>query len=223
MVAEEPKGEVIMERIIRVTGNRKLSVKPDLIQLFLTLENKGEEYAETARQATEYVEELKQCFEELGFERADLKTRSYSIDTEYERERKQRLVVSRHSLKIEFDADNNRLGQILYALAHTSVKPEFWIEYTVKDKEGAKKLLLSKAVADSKEKAQVLVTAAGVKLGDVATIDCSWDDIAMVSRPLCGEVFAMNDIDSTVESYKMSIEPEDITISDSVTVVWMIE
>jgi len=218
-----------MERIIRVTGNGKLSVKPDLIQLFLTLENKGEEYAETARQATEYVEELKQCFEELGFERADLKTRCYSIDTEYERyqvnerEWKQRLVVSRHSLKIEFDADNNRLGQILYALAHTSVKPEFRIEYTVKDKEGAKKLLLSKAVADSKEKAQVLVTAAGVKLGDVATIDCSWDDIAMVSRPLCGEVFAMNDIDSTVESYKMSIEPEDITISDSVTVVWMIE
>ena len=220
-----------MERIIRVTGKGNLSVKPDLIRLLLTLENKGEEYAETARQATEYVEELKQCFEELGFERADLKTRSYSIGTEYEHyqvnegEWKQRFVgyISRHSLKIEFDADNNRLGQILYALAHTSVKPEFRIEYTVKDKEGAKKLLLSKAVADSKEKAQVLVTAAGVKLGDVATIDYSWDDIAMVSRPLCGEVFAMNDIDSTVESYKMSIEPEDITISDSVTVVWMIE
>ena len=106
MVAEEPKGEVIMERIIRVTGKGNLSVKPDLIRLLLTLENKGEEYAETARQATEYVEELKQCFEELGFERADLKTRSYSIDTEYEYyrvnegERKQRLVVSRHSLKL---------------------------------------------------------------------------------------------------------------------------
>jgi len=30
-------------------------------------------------------------------------------------------------MKIEFEADNKRLGQVLYSLAHSSLKPEFSI------------------------------------------------------------------------------------------------
>ena len=32
-----------------------------------------------------------------------------------------------HRMKIEFEADNKRLGQVLYSLAHSSLKPEFFI------------------------------------------------------------------------------------------------
>lgn len=89
-----------------------------------------------------------------------------------------------HRIKVEFPADNKRLGKILCALAHCSVSLEFFIEYTMEDSEKAKNALLGAAVKDSMAKASVLAAAAGVRLGKIINIDYSWGEIDFVSRPL---------------------------------------
>ena len=55
-------------------------------------------------------------------------------------------------MKLEFALDNEKLGQVLYAIAHCNTKPEFSIEYTVSDPETAKDELLKNAISDSKHK-----------------------------------------------------------------------
>jgi len=220
-----------MDRIIRVTGKGQISVKPDLIRLMLTLEDTRETYEDTLEQSGKQVEMLKDCFEKLGFQRTDLKTLNFHVDTEYEsyqdedKSWKQRFKGYKfiHSMKIEFDADNKRLGQVLYALAHAAVRPEFRIVYTIKDPEAAKNQLLGKAVSDSKEKARVLAEAAGVTLGDIVTIDYSWGEIAFVAEPMRKNMLTMG-VSSARESdsYNMDIEPDNINVSDTVTVVWQI-
>ena len=220
-----------MERMIKVTGKGQISVKPDMIRLSLELEDIRYTYEETLEQSARQVELLKDCFEKLGFERADLKTTYFNVDTEYERyqERdkswKQRFMGYKfvHKMKIEFEADNKRLGQVLYALVHAAVRPEFRITYTIKDTEAAKNLLLGKAVADSKEKARVLTEAAGVKLGEIITIDYSWGEITFSSEPMRENMLALDEC--CVEpsgSYNIDIEPDDIDVEDTVTVVWRI-
>jgi hypothetical protein len=83
---------------------------------------------------------LKDILEKQGFERSDVKTISFNVDTKSERYQekdkswKSRLVGYEYShiLKVEFESDNKRLGQILYALANaTTVHPEFRLSYTV--------------------------------------------------------------------------------------------
>ena len=66
-----------------------------------------------------------------------------------------------------------RTDKFFTLLAHSSLKPEFSIEYTVADVEKCKNELLHKAIKDSVQKAQVLTTAANVKLGEIQTIDYS--------------------------------------------------
>lgn len=124
---------------------------------------------------------LYQLLSAFGFERSDLKTLSFNVDTEYESYRendtyKQRFVRYRvrHILKVEFESDNERLGKILYALGNCDLNPEFRISYIVKDTEVAKNELLGKAVKDAKEKASVITAAAGVTLKDIQSIDYSW-------------------------------------------------
>lgn len=73
-----------MERIIKVTGKGKISIKPDLIRLLINLEDKRETYEETVEQSTLQLEMLRDCFAKLGFERADLKTINFNVNTEYE-------------------------------------------------------------------------------------------------------------------------------------------
>ena len=145
-------------RTIRVTGKGQIKVKPDITRITMTLTGIFKEYGETLRHSSEATEALKDVLSAFGFERSDLKTLSFHVDTEYESYRdknndyKRRFVGYRfnHALKVEFESDNDRLGKILYALANGKVRPEFRISYTVKDPEAAKNLLLGKAVTDAK-------------------------------------------------------------------------
>lgn len=219
-----------MEKYIRVTGKGQVAVKPDLIRLMLTLEGIREKYEDTLEESAKQVELLKECFEKLGFAGTDLKTQHFNIDTVYEgyqdenRVWKNRFMGYKfiHNMKIEFEADNTRLGQVLYGLAQAPVSPEFHINYTIKDTEAVKNKLLGKAVEDSKAKAAVLAEAAGVALGELISVDYSWGEKSFVSEPMNRSMPLMKDSRLTTGGYNMSIEPDDINVSDTVTVVWEI-
>ncbi len=221
-----------MNKIIKVTGRGKLTVKPDMTRLLIELKDVRDTYEETLEQSTVQVGILKECFEGLGFDKAELKTTRFHIDTKYEgyhdenRNWKNKFVGYEfvHAMKLEFDVDNKKLGQILYALAHLTIRPELHIEYSVRDTEAAKNALLANAVADSKAKAKVLSEAAGVELGDIVTIDYSWGEISFNARPMerC-MTLASCDNAAGGGSYDIDIEPDDINVSDTVTVVWEIK
>ena len=171
-------------RTIRVTGKGQIKVKPDMTRITMSLEGTYPEYGETLRKSSEDTESLKDLLAGFGFERSELKTLNFNVETEYESYKdkgtyKQRFVgyKFRHMMKVEFPSDNDRLGKVLYALANCPVKPEFRLSYTVSDPEAAKNELLGKAVTDAKEKASVLTQAAGVTLKDIQSIDYSWGEI----------------------------------------------
>lgn len=219
-------------RTIRVTGKGQIKVRPDLMRITMTLSGLYPEYSESLRHSSEDTEALKDLLAGFGFARSDLKTLSFSVDPEYESYRdrnndyQQRFAGYRyrHMMKVEFDLDNDRLGRILYALARCSLHPEFSISYTVKDPEGSKNLLLGKAVADAKEKAVVLTRAAELTLREIQSIDYSWGEIDFAYRPMNRALLADASTSAKMApSYAMDLQPDDISVSDTVTVIWEIE
>ena len=218
-------------RTIRVTGKGQIKVKPDMTRITITLEGMYPDYSETLRHSSVDTDSLKDILAAFGFERTDLKTLSFNVDTEYESYKdhgayKQRFVGYRfrHLLKVEFDSNNERLGKILYALGNCELKPEFRISYTVKNPEAAKNELLGKAVKDTKEKAAVITSAAGVTLKDIQSIDYSWGEIEFEVIPMNRLMKACAPVPAACEDacYDMDIEPDDIEVTDTVTVVWEI-
>ena len=218
-------------RTIKVTGKGLIRVHPDMTRITMTLEGIYPEYADTLRHSAEETERLKDVLSPFGFECNDLKTLNFSIDTEFESYKdkgvyKQRLIGYKfhHILKVEFESNNERLGKVLYALANSEVSPEFRISYTVKDPEVVKNTLLSKAVIDAKEKACVLANAAGITLKDIQTIDYSWGEIDFEFHPMNRGLLLKEcaPMGSPSESYDMDIEPDDIEVCDTVTIVWEI-
>lgn len=221
-----------MEKTIRVTGTGRILVKPDTIRLHINIKATCKEYNTTLETSTKLTESLKDVIEKLGFNRKDLKTLYYNVDTVYEsyqdrnKNWKERFegYKFKHCTKLEFKSDNELLGKVLYALAHCSAKPKIRLEYTISNPEEAKNALLGKAVKDSKEKATVLSEAAGVVLGDIQTIDYSWGEIDFTIRPMNEVLTKCIGSDSYEEStgYNMDIEADDIDVTDTVTVVWSI-
>ena len=218
-------------RTIRVTGKGQIKVKPDTTRITISLEGTWPEYGETLRHSSQDTERLKDVLSAFGFERSDLKTLNFNVETEYESYQdggtyKQRLIGYKftHMMKVEFPSDNDRLGKVLYALANCPLKPEFRLSYTVSDPEAAKNDLLGKAVTDAKEKASVLTQAAGVTLKDIQSIDYSWGEIDFEYRPmnrmLMADEYLARPMVAESPSYDMDIEPDDIEVSDTVTALW---
>ena len=218
------------ERIIRVTGKGKLSVKPDTICLTIKMQGTYPEYEESIRKSTEHTAKLREVIEASGLPGKDLKTTYYNIDTTYESYRdkhgnyKKKFIgySYHHHTTISFPNDNKQLGKVLYELAHCPVQVEFSINYTVKDREKVKNELLKKAVEDSTDKAKELTKAASVTLGKILNINYSWGEIEIHSRPL--SIIADSFTDKMSErSYDIDIEADDINVSDTVTIEWEIQ
>ena len=215
-------------RTIRVTGRGTLKLRPDVTRLTITLNGHEKDYADTVERSSRDTEALAAAITPLGFERSSLKTLSFDVNARYEgindKNGNYRRVFKgyefSHVLKLEFPSDNDLLGRILYALAHSSVDAEFDISYTVKDREAAKNELLGKAVEDAAAKAKVLSDAAGTKLGSIRSIDYSWGEIEMAVRPMNRMMKMADAAEEQAFGCPIDIEPDDITVSDTVTVVW---
>ncbi len=218
-------------RTIRVTGKGQMKLRPDTTIITIILDGLYPEYSGALRHSAQDTECLRGILSDLGFERSELKTLSFKVDAEYEGYNeegsyKQRFLGYKflHHMKVEFEADNDRLGRILYALAHCPVNPKWKLCYTVKDQEQAKNELLGRAVSDAGKKAVILAQAAGVELKEIQSIDYSWGEIDFEVRPMSREMLTEDERDNLLAplcaSYDMDIEPDDIVISDTVTMIW---
>lgn len=221
-------------RTIRIMGKGQIKLKPDMTRITITLEGTYPEYSEALRHSAQDTDCLKEVLSTFAFTRSDLKTLNFNVDMAYENFEengyyKQKFVGYKfcHQMKVEFESDNERLGKILYALAHCPVDPKFKLSYTIKDQEAAKNELLEKAVTDAKKKAVILTHAAGVSLKDIQSIDYSWGEINFEVHPMSRNMLTEGEIDNLLAplsaSYDTDIEPDDIEASDTVTVVWEIQ
>lgn len=219
-----------MERTLRITGTGKLSIKPDLINIFLTIQGLKKDYDELLKTSAKATNEIKNLLEEVGFKKDDIKTISFNIDTEYDSYRDElnnyikefKGFCFTHKMKIQFEANNKTLGQVLYALSKCISNPTFSIVYTVSNPEEYKNKLLEKAIADSKEIAVVIANASGVKLGKILSIDYSWSELRISSSPFENKKWFFEE-DSDESNYVMDVEIDDIDVTDTVTVIWNIE
>lgn len=218
-----------MERTIKVTGKGKISVKPDMIRLRIEFSEVYKEYETTLKESSDGAEQIKKILERLGFDKSDLKTISFNIDTDYksvsEGNSWKRVFNGyryTHIMKFEFEDDKKILGKILYELAHYGKHPEISIEYFISDVEGTKNNLLKNAVSDSIKKAEILAKTAGVSLGEIISIDYSLIDSDFVTSRVNNLGARCMSMEENTMSYDIDIEPENIEKADEVTVVWKI-
>ena len=215
------------ERVIRVKGQGTVSMPPDCIEIDIKLYETYITYEQSMEATAESLEEIREALKPLGFEKKDIKTSKFSIDSKYDSKRNkdgnyQRYFIGyeyTNELSIEFDNDNKKLGKVLYALSKCSSAPEFSIKYKMKDYSEMKELLLERSVADAKKKAIILSKAAGVTLREIISIDYSWSDINIYHEDnVLYE--SMECCESSIEA--IDLQAEDLSTSDTVTVTWEI-
>ena len=220
-----------MTRTIKVTGKSNVKASPDYTRINLTISDILMEYDACLAKSVEDMNIIVECIKEFGFERKELKTSNFEINRKTEGYRdkhndwKYRFIGYEYTenLNFVFKNDNERLGKILYALAHLPIIPEISISYFCSNVETIKNQLLELAIKDAKMKAELLTSASGVKLCEILDIDYSWINVTLESddMKLC-PTGALEDCCEGA-AYDVDIDPEDISTSDSVRITFRIE
>ena len=215
-------------RTIRVTGKANMKVAPDQTKIELTIKGFAKLYSEALSKSVEDAKIIKDAIASCGIDRDSLKTENFytsektkSIKDQYGNTTYKQIGYDvTHCMNFTFDNNNEILGKVLYVLSKLSINPRISISYVVKDSEKYKDDLIALAVKDAKRKALAMANAAQVNLGDILNMDYSYQTVTFETR----EYLRMDSVmlaDST-ESFDIDMLPEDMDLTDSVTITWEI-
>ena len=217
-----------MEKTIRVTGRGILSLAPDSIRLELQLVDLSDTYADAMRRMAALTGQLQAALAAVGFAPDALKTSHMGVEERREGYQDDKGVwrerflgyACTHAMTLTFPRSSERLSRTLTALSSCEAKPAVSVRYTMRDPERIKNELLGRAVADAAEKARRLAEAAGVALGEVRSIDYSWGQLELLSRTERSVKLAA--AAGANDALSFDIEPEEIRLEDTVSVIWAI-
>ena len=220
----------MQNRELTVKGVGKVSVAPDLIVLVMKLETTETEYEQTMRCASAHIDALSAAIVSAGHDSKKLKTTDYHIGMKHEEYKETDTWEKRfigysctHELSLEFDFDMEKLDITIGAIAMCEANPNFDVKFSVKDHDAVSEQLLEKAIENATWKATVLARAANVNLGAIQRIDYNWGELHLYSetKVVSGKIRRPN-IRETIGMGSV-IEPENVKLSDTATIVWAIE
>ncbi|MGM9626216.1 MAG: SIMPL domain-containing protein [Eubacteriales bacterium] len=213
---------------ITVKGVGRVSAKPDFIVLSMTIESKNRTYDTAMSEAAARIEKLRDAAVQAGYEKEILKTTSFHVETCYENVREREGNYHReftgytciYHLKMSFDFDNGQLAAVISRIAESGAKPELHIAFTVKNPAAIHEALLVNAVENAKSKADILANASGHALGELMNIDYNWAELNIMSGTRCEVEDSIQPLMATRMCAAPEIEPEDIDVSDTVSITW---
>ena len=216
-----------MSRSIAVNGTGCLRVKPDLAEINLELEARNRDYERAVALSSDQIEEISRLLIACGFKREDLKTSAFRVRTDYRSEQNEKGnyvqvfdgYVCSSSMKLSFDLDMKRLGDIISAISSCSAQPELNIRFTVKEPEAVNARLLKAAAGNARTKAELLCAASGVALGQLQRIEYDWRESPVYSRTA---VNADRAVMPMMKAFHAEMTPEDIELTDSAAFIWEI-
>lgn len=216
-----------MERTISVNGTGSLHIQPDLTVVSFVLKTLDKDYDKAVLDAARKLEMLQNALADKGFEKKQMKTTSFKVNTHSHSERDEngRSVMvfdgymSIHYLKLEFDFDTKMLSAVLGAITASIAEPELNIAFTVKDRSAVNIALLKSAAQNARQKAEILTSASGASLGKLISVYSG-----QTGHNLYSPTRYENEMcECSAVGVNIDIMPDDIDVEDSISFVWEIE
>ena len=213
------------QKTIRVMGVGNVKVAPDTTRLRFSVESTYEEYGEAYADAAVGNGELQKALQKLKLPKESLRTSDFSITRNREWNRDKGCYIYDgfklgQSLALDLPIDSVLTSKVIAALGTAWPELEVKISFVRKDVHDVKLQILESAVKDAREKAEVIASTLGHKLGGIVDVDYSRRhlDISVHEQDYvcCIE-------DSCAEKNAIDYTPEDIEAGDTVETVWYLE
>ncbi|WP_173384510.1 SIMPL domain-containing protein [Fibrobacter succinogenes] len=213
------------QKTIRVMGVGNIKVAPDTTRLRFSVESTYEEYEEAYADAAVGNGELQKALQKLKLPKESLRTSDFSITRNREWNRDKGCYIYdgfklEQNLALELPLDSVLTSKVIAALGVAWPELEVKISFIRKDVHDVKLQILESAVKDAREKAEVIASTLGHKLGGIVNVDYSKHrlDIHVHEEDLCCCAMEAPQSDGSID-----YTPEDIEAGDTVETMWYLE
>lgn len=211
-----------MERELKITGEGRLSIEPDIAEITLPVTGESNNYEEALNLLNEKVFLVHQILEKNSIEKSKLKTTNFKVDEKWSEYKKNENRVflgfkASHDLRIELPINNQLISKFLSGLTKSDVGISFSIIFDISDKEIYKNQLIQNAVADAISSAQTIAKAANIKLKEIKNINFSFSEVIFHDENILYE--AKMDYSQSIPEFS----PQNINAQKNITVIWRIE
>jgi uncharacterized protein YggE len=208
------------QRRITIQGNGSVSAPPDRVVLNFKDNETDKDYETCIRKLNESVEALRKDLEAVDIKRNEIKTSQFNITAEYDWNSGKRTFKgyrASHNLRLELSFSQQLLNKVLNAIARSRSDCELSLQFEVSESEELKRKAIEIAVANAKQNAETIASAANVSLGKIIAID--YGQIRVEIRQQKMNAFMRSAHFGVAEA---DIEPEDVKVEDNVTISWEI-
>ena len=195
---------------MRIVGTATKNFSPDTAKIYMNLDAVGKT-ADLAKSIfTNKSTLLTNIIKQLGFNPEDLRTEHFFVDKNYEYNNNKRVqngFKADCTYSLVIDLDYQVLEQLITSLSQAL---EMRISYDVLLKEAKKEeqVVLDLAIADARNKAEVVAKSCGVTLGDIVGINYE-------EAPSFIGLRAVNS--------ESNLAPSDVTITKTIELMWEIK
>jgi uncharacterized protein len=157
-----------------VSATGRVYAKPDIATLTVGLKTEAKQTAALAvKENTDKMNGVIQTLKDLGIEEKDIKTTNYNLNPVYDWTdgTGQRLKGYEVSQNVEVKIrDLNKIGDAIAKTTEKGANQVGNIAFTIDDEFALKNQARDEAIKKAKEKAEAIVEATGMKLGDIINV-----------------------------------------------------
>lgn len=209
------------KRTLSVTGNGKADAAPDVAYLTLSVETLAKNASQAVKDNAETSNKVIQVIKSKLGKTDKVSTAGYSLTPVYEynnQTNKSDFKGYRASNKVIVEAYNlKEIGNIIDATAEAGLNNIESLSFDTTKRDEFRREALTRAVNDAKTTAETLAKAAGVKITRILQLSPSFDYPVPVYRD-----YALAK-EAAPAAPPTPIEPGDISVSASVSIVFEIE
>jgi uncharacterized protein len=165
-----------LQRMINVTGTGQVFLTPDVAYINIGVHTVADTVGDALKLNNSQATAVASSLKELGVDAKDIQTNAFNVYPQ------QQFGPQGEVLKTTYAVDNtvfvtvrdlSKLGQILDVVVQNGANAINGITFDVLDKTKALAQVRQMAVTDARQQAQQLADAAGVKLGDLVSLNVS--------------------------------------------------
>lgn len=199
-----------MTRSLKIVGKGNVKVQPDMMRFHYELVQDAPSYSDSFSKLTEQYNAIVKAFKAVGFNTILIKTSSIDVFIIHETKDTPKMFRSSQRLVFEDKIDLKRMSSLLDAL-RSNDDFNFSLSYFIKDPRSYNQDAIISAINDAHDKAKIMASASGVKLGDIREITYGvGSDEPMLYRAMASD--SMDGMSAT-----------DISISQEVSIAWDIK
>ena len=216
------------EKIIKVVGEGRAVITPDITRLNIKISKLFEDIDEAYDENDKNIDNMLWALEQVGVTRDNLTPTLFQVHnhlTDYCDDEDEVIGQVEDGYEVEqgfeviLDTDNDKVSQVIHSICKELDNVEISISHDTTNIKPFVKAMLEDAMNDAKEKAEMLAEITGSKIKEAREIKYACHDFSVKTKPL---ILHSNEEALHCDEAILNLMIDEISIKDHVVTTWLL-